>query len=636
MFRFTLLTQLQILVLLQTSVRSHSIVINQSQPDMKHAVNVIMPESHSGQTVPTPPQTGLFSYQPLSQNIDCTRLIQIKDSVKNGDPIVCEMTEALFQDKPKYEALSYMWGDSPTRNSIIINGNEFKVKQNLYDALQYLRKRKAGTLYWIDALCINQDDAEERNRQVRIMHHIYTRATTVVVWLGKAYEKYEESLPDLEKLGHVNSPTKRNKLEASTGGYLNEEAVGEQGDKDIEERNLAKDLYRDGYWSRIWIIQEIGLARQVKVCFGNSAVNWDGFIHFMGMHNVGSDGPIRLHQQRQNQVNGSSTLRQLLQNHKDALCKDRKDKVYGLIGLARDGRGLVIDYQRPLFQIWTDVMEFMNSHRLFEDQDILSVGGLVKFLLMGTDCPPLEQILAPYAPGEDSIAITNTTSGQAFELPTAILGCVARVGPRPCEVIGCLDEVDQLTRMVQATYRKGDLRGAHRESSNMIRAILDIDETVLSRKCFDCSSRIQWRARFYNHDSIKPLLNDHLHIREHQSKSKDQYQDAKWRSEQPLTANSRIFLLSAQHAPWKMGLASRDIQPGDFICWLAWPRRAIILRPSKLSDDYSWDCRVTGTAVVTDDLHELSLSHLQRPDWDKDKVVQTVYLDASMIFTLLA
>jgi hypothetical protein len=56
---------------------------------------------------------------------------------------------------------------------------------NLWDALHCLRKRANGRRYWIDAICINQADIPERNQQVRIMPHIYFRAHTVVVWLGR-------------------------------------------------------------------------------------------------------------------------------------------------------------------------------------------------------------------------------------------------------------------------------------------------------------------------------------------------------------------------------------------------------------------------------------------------------------------
>ncbi|EGU73996.1 hypothetical protein FOXB_15493 [Fusarium oxysporum f. sp. conglutinans Fo5176] len=328
-------------------------------------------------------------YKPLSQHRDCTRLLRI-EAAKDGDPITCSLFEVIFGDRPKFGALSYMWGDGQAGQTITLNGVGFNVRQNLWDALHYLRKHAPDTDYWIDATCINQKDIPERNRQVRMMHHIYFRAQTVVVWLGKRYAEYEAALPDLQRLGH----------DKPSNEQFNPELPTDSPRTDSAERSFAEKLYNDDYWKRLWIIQEIGLAQKIKVCFGNSATEWKQFTQFITMHNFGSKGPIRLERQREEKYTGSNTLLQLLQDHKEADCQDRKDKVYGLVGMASDARGFSIDYNKSVFEIWTDVMEFMNRHSLFFDRDIISIGHPVKFLLTGAECDPLQQILGLYAPRE--------------------------------------------------------------------------------------------------------------------------------------------------------------------------------------------------------------------------------------------
>ncbi|KAK0627422.1 heterokaryon incompatibility protein-domain-containing protein, partial [Immersiella caudata] len=117
------------------------------------------------------------------------RLIEIQPAVKNNDPIVCTLTEATFGSKPQYEALSYMWKKETADEPILLNGVPFVVGKNLRDALLFLRRdykrgsTKTRLLIWIDAICINQREPQERNRQVRIMDQIYFRAQAVVVWL---------------------------------------------------------------------------------------------------------------------------------------------------------------------------------------------------------------------------------------------------------------------------------------------------------------------------------------------------------------------------------------------------------------------------------------------------------------------
>jgi hypothetical protein len=112
-----------------------------------------------------------FHYQALDQNVDCARFVKIEPAENDEDPIVCKLVHIAFGERPKFEALSYMWGDERTKESIILDGVEFAVRKNLRDALGHLRNRARDTLFWIDTLSINQLDIQERNRQLRMMSH---------------------------------------------------------------------------------------------------------------------------------------------------------------------------------------------------------------------------------------------------------------------------------------------------------------------------------------------------------------------------------------------------------------------------------------------------------------------------------
>lgn len=598
-------------------------------------------ESGPRQSLTVLPSASPSPYEPLSQHIHCMRLVKIEAAKTDDDSIICNLFEVEFREKPKFHALSYMWGDGLAQCNIILNGVTFSVRQNLRDGLRYLRTHAADSSYWIDAICINQDDVLERNRQVRIMRYIYSRAETVVVWLGKRYAEYEASLPDLRGIGDCKPSTGQQRLEPSIDRPQSDLSAAKQPNEDAQQRKLAEDLYNNGYWNRLWIIQEIWHAENIKVCFGNYAVEWGPFIHFITMHNVGSNGPVGLNRQRQGKYSGSSSLLQLLQNHRKALCQDNKDKVYGLIGLASDAAGFVIDYQKSTFEIWTDVMEFMNRHGLFADKDIVYVGGLVKSLLMGTNCLPLQQILRQYAPGEgDSMIIADPKHFKAFELQAAMLGCVICVGPSPHEIVGNLNKVDEWMEQVQSNYKK-DLGSAHQENDLLIRTILGLDDNILSKKCFDCRSVIQWSVCDDDlRDSNEALQNNWHWILDLQSRSSGQPQNENTSAEQSSTENSRLFQMSDLYkgqTHWKMGLASSDIRSGDFICWLRWPRRAVVVRPQKQGNkSHFWKLQVVGTAVVTEDLRESVLGGLQRVGWFENKLMQTIYLDATTIFILLA
>ncbi|KAK4167756.1 heterokaryon incompatibility protein-domain-containing protein [Cladorrhinum sp. PSN259] len=81
-------------------------------------------------------------------------------------------------------ALSYVWGDPTVTRCISVDGQDFKVTTNLGDALLELRDRRRQRKLWVDAICINQQDAREKSSQIPLMSQIYRDATRVIVWLG--------------------------------------------------------------------------------------------------------------------------------------------------------------------------------------------------------------------------------------------------------------------------------------------------------------------------------------------------------------------------------------------------------------------------------------------------------------------
>ncbi|KAF2831842.1 hypothetical protein CC86DRAFT_276641, partial [Ophiobolus disseminans] len=90
---------------------------------------------------------------------------------------------------PSFEALSYTWGDPHDAVPIKVEGHQFTVTRNLHCALKYLRLQNRTRVLWVDALCMNQGNQSERQSQVTQMHRIYKSSTTVVAFLGDAWER---------------------------------------------------------------------------------------------------------------------------------------------------------------------------------------------------------------------------------------------------------------------------------------------------------------------------------------------------------------------------------------------------------------------------------------------------------------
>ncbi|KAI9148769.1 Heterokaryon incompatibility protein [Paramyrothecium foliicola] len=601
------------------------------------------------------PSATVSLYRPLSQQHDGTRLLKIEPAHGVEGVITCRLFEAAFYDKPKFQALSYMWGEGPADCRIVINGSSYYVRKNLWDALHYLRIHKPETFYWIDAICINQDDVMERNRQVKLMHHIYFRAQRVIVWLGKSYEQHTELLqPYLEALNshkEFDEPSNEKGAKEETEDEL---AVG---------RLLANKLSQDGYWNRLWIIQEIRHAHDIRVCFGASEMEWASFIAFLATYATSPEGPTRLHRLREGKYTSLSTLVYLLQEHKDALCQDRKDKVYGLVGLASDARGFPVDYEKSASDIWIDTMEFISRNTSFSGNTILSMGALVKTLLMDDTGSPFEGSSISNLPAEGE-AITKPLQPKPFVLQAAVLGRVIQVGPQTKELIGVLDKVDEWRYQVQENF-KDDLGNAHRESDMLLEAILHLDNTALSNKCYNCNTSIRWEQAEENSTHLSHLMPnkkvdlwDDWGFTSAQDESyepevtpNEQVENGEGSPDYDPQGGPHIFQMAdgyeGKPTLFKMGLASAGIQAGDLICWFQWPRRAVVVRGTvgmrkstkkltgKKKKQSYWTYTVVGTAVVAEDVKQQCLGSLQRDDWSEDRAIMDVHLDARTLFNVL-
>ncbi|KAE9376096.1 HET-domain-containing protein, partial [Stipitochalara longipes BDJ] len=158
-----------------------------------------------------------------------------------SEPICCTLRHVKLSENPKYEALSYAWGQETDCKDIQIDSKVRLVRNNLWFALKYLRKRGVQRILWIDALCINQADDSERSHQVYQMGKIYSCATSVCVWLG---------LPDSSSYSAM--------LMLRGNQTLQEMRASLDNDR-FKWHSVARLCERD-YWTRLWIIQEIVLA----------------------------------------------------------------------------------------------------------------------------------------------------------------------------------------------------------------------------------------------------------------------------------------------------------------------------------------------------------------------------------------
>ncbi|KAF2996747.1 hypothetical protein E8E14_001199 [Neopestalotiopsis sp. 37M] len=167
----------------------------------------------------------------------------------------------------RYEALSYTWGDASKCHTIQLEGKDFGVSQNLYNALRNVRLPDRSRTLWIDALCINQLDNAERSEQVQYMFAIYGAATRVIVWLGC---EYDDSDFVMDAMGFIGN--RKNRADIMRCDHSHDCLV-----QLARVINGIEALTRRGWFFRTWIRQEVSAARQLIVRRGSKELPWTIF-----------------------------------------------------------------------------------------------------------------------------------------------------------------------------------------------------------------------------------------------------------------------------------------------------------------------------------------------------------------------
>ena len=118
-----------------------------------------------------------------------------------GDPLSGALNLVNLDAAPPYTCLSYTWGEPDFTCQISIDGKRMSITTNLHDALQRLRSSNDNVDIWVDAICINQADLNERNSQVQMMGRIYRGCEECLVYLGEEYD-HSERVPDFLQTLH--------------------------------------------------------------------------------------------------------------------------------------------------------------------------------------------------------------------------------------------------------------------------------------------------------------------------------------------------------------------------------------------------------------------------------------------------
>ncbi|KAH8587273.1 heterokaryon incompatibility protein-domain-containing protein [Bisporella sp. PMI_857] len=305
--------------------------------------------------------SGAYRYQPLNLAQTQIRLFRLRNT-QSGDALTGALEVHVLEAAPPFKALSYIWGPTGGEKDLIVDGRMLQVRSNLYDFLvsyqtrtqvyytaafceysDYAQSPNEAWL-WIDQLCIDQQNHQERSHQVRLMGAIYRQARQVVTWLGQddqetqqAFEAIKADITD--RIGYPR------------------------------EINAMSIIDQNPYWSRLWIIQEIRLAKCITFMCGST------YLRLQQMHTwtsmFGCDEIMIMEKP-------TKVLYPLLQNFESSSifehpyveflhgmqfckneCSDPRDEFYGLLGLAGEEELLLPDYDKSVAEVFAEAVAFV-------------------------------------------------------------------------------------------------------------------------------------------------------------------------------------------------------------------------------------------------------------------------------------
>lgn len=196
-----------------------------------------------------------YRYQPLEQSFDF-RILALGPG-NFGDALYGELELHNIQQSPLYDAVSYTWADQEGADTLSSTlhcrstNTHINITGNCAAALQRLREPNRVRRIWVDAICIDQSNVEERNHQVKNLILTFRSAQQVVVFLGEG----DESAYRL-----VN--------------YMRTANCGE-AIPDVASFIL---LFQRRWFHRVWILQEVAVAKDIVVVFGPHVLKWDVMI----------------------------------------------------------------------------------------------------------------------------------------------------------------------------------------------------------------------------------------------------------------------------------------------------------------------------------------------------------------------
>ncbi|KAF2832470.1 HET-domain-containing protein, partial [Ophiobolus disseminans] len=276
-----------------------------------------------------------FQHNPLNRQAPSIRLVRIRAASSLDATIHCDIRHA--STTSIYICLSYVWGEIDRGHWIFLNGRRFWIRENLWHFLRSARQKFhiRSEWLWIDALCIDQTNNDERTHQVQQMGRIFSSAVKVISWLGMS-DEIAEYFEDRSNLDLVH-------FKESCHAYWNPRSLDPK----------LRCFYACEYWSRAWITQEFALARRNTFMARDVEVDCEQL-----EKTYARDWTMveRVNFEMSFGLRGRSLI-YLLDRYHYKKSQIPRDRVFSLLALCGEGSDLKADYGLPHVDLARDILQ---------------------------------------------------------------------------------------------------------------------------------------------------------------------------------------------------------------------------------------------------------------------------------------
>lgn len=346
-----------------------------------------------------------FRHEPFDDPGTEVRLLRLCPN-SGGDNLHLQLTHHTLAELPQFVAISYTWGDVLEERVVYLDNHPMRVRRNCHSTLRRVMQKYPQHLLWIDSICIDQSDIQEKSVQVGLMGEIYAKAMFVVACIEAGNQTSQQLLqlwPSAADIAMAQSREHPNAYDdwvaSCSHDYL------------VRFRQSVFTFINRPYWTRVWIKQELALAQGVRILYGNQELTWSDieiirnfFLAATLVHTLrrdhfsmfGTDSPERQAARVMSTISGilgskshSLKIGHALEISVLSHCEDPRDRIYGTSSLARWSLPslpfLEIDYNVSTFQLALRAIPYIEW--------LNSLDNLIQALQITFNMPEVEELV---------------------------------------------------------------------------------------------------------------------------------------------------------------------------------------------------------------------------------------------------